>query len=304
MRERIDMDDRLAPVAPIPAADCALRYLELLKGCLTRRLFIDEEVIDVLPAQSWPFGDPDAFWAMLERNGWRLVRKNGQFDERIRGADYPPHAETMIGSARLDNLQELATRVIAEDVPGDLVETGIWRGGAVVLMRAVLAAYGDEQRQVWACDSFEGLPEPDVERYPIDDTMTIADPTVKHLMDRVLAVPVEQVQESFQRYGLLDHRVHFVKGWFGLTLPVAPIESISLLRLDGDLYESTMDAIVNLEPKVSPGGFVIVDDYSSVEACQQAVDEYRDSRGIKSPIHAIDWTGIWWRKESDRATEP
>lgn len=280
-----------------PAPDVVHRYLDLLKGCLTRQLFIDEEVIDVLPARSWPYGDPDEFWDFLARNGWRLVHANPDRDERAVGSDYPPHAETMIGPARLDNLQELVTRVIVEDIPGDLVETGIWRGGAVILMRAVLAAYGDARRRIFACDSFQGLPEPDVDRYPVDGTMAIADPTVKHLMDKVLAVSVDQVKANIARYGLLDDRITFVEGWFGESLPSAPIGDVALLRLDGDLYESTIDAITALEPRVVPGGFVIVDDYSSVEACAQAVEDYRRSEGITSTIHQIDWTGVWWQKE-------
>lgn len=284
------------PVVPPQAPDAALRYLDLLKGCLTRELFIDEEVVDVLPAKSWPYGDPDEFWAMLELNGWRLVQPGPGAGERTEGTDYPPHAETMIGAARLDNLQEIVTRIVAEEVPGDLVETGVWRGGAVILMRAVLAAYGDTARRIWACDSFQGLPEPDVDRYPIDGTLAIADKTVKFLMDRVLAVSVDQVKANIERYGLLDDRIGFVEGWFGESLPTAPIGPIALLRLDGDLYESTIDALVNLAPKVVPGGFVIVDDYNSIDACKQAVDEYRAEHGITEEIHEIDWTGVWWRR--------
>lgn len=284
--------------SPTQAEDAALRYLELLKGCLSRELFFDQEVVDVLPTTQWKYGDVDEFWAMLDRQGWRLVRSPDSLEDRITGRDYPPTAETMMGRARLDNLQELTTRVLGEGVPGDLVETGVWRGGGVALMSGVLAAYGDEDRRVWACDSFQGLPEPDVERYPMDGTLVINDPGTKYLMDKVLAVSVEEVRRNIARYGLLHDRINFLEGWFSETLPTAPIDQIALLRLDGDLYESTMDVLVHLEPKVSPGGFVIIDDYNGLEACSAAVTDYRAEHGIDDPIHEIDWTGVWWRKSA------
>jgi hypothetical protein len=84
--------------------------------------------------------------------------------ERAEGKDWPTEAETMVGRARLDNLQECVTAVIQDNVPGDLVETGVWRGGASILMRAVLKAYDDRMRSVWLADSFEGLPGPERDR--------------------------------------------------------------------------------------------------------------------------------------------
>jgi hypothetical protein len=109
-------------------------------------------------------------------------------------------------------------------------------------------------------------------------------------------VGLEEVQANFARYALLDDRVVFTKGWFRDTLPTLPVEQIAVLRLDGDLYESTIDALVHLEPKVAPGGFVIVDDYGGIEACRQAVTDYRRSAGIDAAIHDVDWTAVWWRK--------
>jgi hypothetical protein len=202
----------------------------------------------------------------------------------------------MVGRDRLDNVQSLVETVLAEGVPGDLVETGVWRGGTVIFMRALLKAYGVEDRTVWVCDSFQGLPEPDPDRYPHDESMQIEDSGTRSMFDGLLAVPVETVRANFERYHLLDEQVRFLEGWFADTLPTAPIEQIALLRLDGDLYESTMDALVHLEPRVAPGGFVIVDDYESIGACQQAVTDYRAQRGIEEPIHTVDWTGAYWRK--------
>ena len=198
----------------------------------------------------------------------------------------------MIGLYRLDNLQQCITDVLRREVPGDLIEAGAWRGGATIFMRAVLAAYGDTERQVWVADSFEGLPQPDPERFP-------AEAGDKHWVWEQLAVSVEEVQANFARYGLLDERVRFLPGWFKETLPSAPIERLAVLRLDGDMYGSTMDALEALYPKLSVGGYVIVDDYSNIPQCKEAVNDFRNAHQIIDPIESIDWTGVYWQRSGD-----
>ena len=259
----------------------ASRYLDLLARCLTRELFIDEEVRDV-DLRAWP----DVLSVAREQR-WRVVRRGGDPEARAVGRDWPPHAETMVGTARLANVRECTLRALADGVPGDLVETGVWRGGTSIFLRGILAAAGDTERRVWVCDSFEGLPEATHE----------LDVPMRFHTYRELAVGLEAVQAAFARYGLLDDQVRFVQGWFKDTLPAvaAEVGSIAVLRLDGDLYESTMDALTNLAPLVSPGGFVLVDDYGGIEACAAAVDEYRSANGITAPINRVDWTGVWWR---------
>ena len=116
-------------------------------------------------------------------------------------------------------------------------------------------------------------------------------------LENDLAVSLDQVQENFARYDLLDEQVRFLKGWFRDTLSTAPIESLAVMRLDGDLYESTMDGFV-LWPKLAPGGFVIVDDYHSMACCGQAVDDFRRSHGIVEPMETIPGGGVYWRKSS------
>jgi O-methyltransferase len=261
-------------------------YIELLRRCLTRELFLDQEWWDV-DLRDWP-GGADEVRDVLRERGWRLVRR-GDADAREEGRDWPPTAETMIGSRRLDNVVQCCLQALDEQVPGDFVETGVWRGGTTILMRGILRAVGDTDRSVWVADSFEGLPVPDAERYPADDGLDWS-----HV--EVLKVDADAVRANFARYDLLDERVRFLEGWFCDTLPGAPIEQISVLRLDGDLYQSTMDALVSLEPKVSPGGFVLVDDYGGWPPCRAAVDDYRAERGITDPIEQVDWTGVWWRK--------
>ena len=279
-----------------PLQPIAQRYLDLLARCLTREAFLDQEWWDVRLDDVRPddlgLGDgrsaKDALLPMLRTNDWRLVRR-GDPDARALGRDWPPTAETMIGTARLDNVRRCCVDTIQRGVPGDFIETGVWRGGATILMKGVIEALGDTRRRVWVADSFEGLPAPD-ERYPADDGIDWSDVGV-------LKVDADAVRANFERYGLLDDRVRFLKGWFEDTLPNAPIGPVAVLRLDGDLYQSTMDSLVALEPKVVPGGFVIVDDYGGWEPCRVAVDDYRAERGIGSPMHEVDWTAAWWRKD-------
>lgn len=198
-------------------------------------------------------------------------------------------AQTMIGWWRLDCIRKSLDKCIAEGVDGDLVECGVWRGGATIYMRALLNAYDISDRKVWVCDSFEGLPPPDMDRYPQDDG------DYHHIiMD--LRVSIEEVQKNFQSYNLLDNQVVFSKGFFVDTLPNLPIEKIAILRLDGDMYMSTMDILNNLYDKVSKGGYILIDDYTDLPNCKRAIHDFRDSRGITDEIKMMPFTGAWWKK--------
>lgn len=222
--------------------------------------------------------------------GFELVKRIDP-RERDEGRNYTSDADTMIGTRRLDNLQHCVEDVLRRGVPGDLIETGVWRGGASIFMRAVLYAYGVTDRAVWVADSFQGLPKPDPDRYPADagDELWKAS---------ALAVTLEDVKANFSAYGLLDDQVRFLPGWFSDTLPTAPIERLAVLRLDGDLYQSTMDALTALYPRLSVGGYVIVDDYGAMASCRKAVDDFRAERGIADDIERIDWTGVFWRRSA------
>lgn len=253
------------------ASDCRELYLTLLKRTLTGMTY--EDASHLYPVAL----------------GEKPERVAHSTTARIEGSDWPTVAPTMIGLTRLDNIQECIERVIHDRVAGDLIETGVWRGGAVIFMRGVLKAYGVTDRKVWAADSFEGLPAPNAAKYPHDAGL--------HLEQyRELAVSLEDVQQNFERYQLLDDQVGFLKGWFKDTLPTAPIERLAVMRLDGDLYESTIDALANLYSRLSPGGYVIVDDYSTFPSCRQAVHDFRTGHGITEPIVKIDAQGVYWRR--------
>jgi O-methyltransferase/8-demethyl-8-(2,3-dimethoxy-alpha-L-rhamnosyl)tetracenomycin-C 4'-O-methyltransferase len=239
-------------------------YLDLLARCLTGMLDRDP---------------PADFWS--RRSYEPAVRRVGE--------DWPSTALTMIGWLRLDNLRRLAERVIIERVPGDFIETGVWRGGACIMMRAVLKAYGDTARRVWVADSFAGVPPPDPARYPADR----GDDLHRHA---ALAIDEATVRDNFRRHELLDEQVCFLPGRFEDTLGNPRIAQLAILRLDGDLYQSTIEALAALYPKLSPGGFVIIDDFGAFVPCLRAVVDYRKRHAIDARLMPIDRCGVYWQK--------
>ena len=255
-------------------------YLELLKRTLTRYQFGERYK---------PLGDSliGGFNRVLRPYDLEVVQTR-QFnpDVRARGMDWPAEAETMIGLKRLDNLQYCAEQALQNNVLGDFIECGVWRGGSCIFMRAVLKVYNDRERKVWAADSFEGLP-------PVSSTAHHGDQRL--WQGGEMAVSIEEVRANFRRYGLLDDQVVFLKGFFIDSLPEAPIERLALLRLDADLYESTTQALTYLYPKLSPGGCLIVDDFN-LQPARDAVHDYRKSQGIQEEIITIDENGVFWVK--------
>jgi O-methyltransferase len=264
-------------------------YLEFLKKALTRYPMSekDYELLVALDGIGSPMNHEIKRCLVPAASGVNSELVS-DLETRAAGRDWPATAETMIGLFRLQNLQECITDLLQRGVPGDLIETGVWRGGACIFMRAVLKAFGDTTRTVWLADSFQGLPRPDPTTYPPDrgDMLWAV---------QELAVSIETVKANFERYGLLDDQVRFLPGWFRDTLPTAPIGQLALLRLDGDMYESTMVALRSLYPKVSPGGYVIVDDYGAIVSCRQAVTDFRTEFAIHNELRQIDWTGVFWQ---------
>ena len=253
--------------------DTADAYVELLKRGL----------LDLL--------NPTTSRAVRQRDGSTLVEQVPEHDRgrRLVGGDWPANAASMVGYQRLTNVERCVRTALADGVPGDLIETGVWRGGATILMRAMLDVLGDETRRVWVADSFAGLPAPDEATYP-------ADAGDRHHTYDFLTVSEEEVRRNFERYDLLDKRVRFLPGWFSDTLPGLGDETWAVLRLDGDMYGSTMQALQSLYANLSPGGFVIIDDYGAIPNCARAVEDFREAGGIEDPLEKVDWTGVFWRK--------
>ncbi len=245
-------------------------YLDLLKASLTNTLFTAE---------------PDVDDEIETRYVHDFIR------HYIEGT-----AISMCPLNRFENIESCIVDVLKHGIPGDLIETGVWRGGATIFMRAVLKIHEVTDRVVWVADSFEGLPEPDAEQFPRE--AQVHNGLVMKGVYHHFAVGLEDVQRNFRAYGLLDDQVRFLKGWFKDTLPTAPIDSLAVMRLDGDYYESTRDGLLNLYDKLSVGGYVIIDDYGEDHwtYCRRAVDEFRSLRNIDDPMIRVDSKCYYWQR--------
>eukprot|EP00802_Teleaulax_amphioxeia_P006405 Tamp_06409.p1 GENE.Tamp_06409~~Tamp_06409.p1 ORF type:complete len:492 (+),score=79.04 Tamp_06409:1203-2678(+) len=202
-------------------------------------------------------------------------------------------ARSMVGLQGLSDLQTFVEVILGQEVEGDLVETGVWQGGSCILMAAVLRANNDRKRKVWVMDSFEGCPEPDAESFP-------QDANDKHHTFKNLQVSVHKVTSNFADFGLESDQIELVRGWFHDSVfsdRVQAIEKLALLRLDGDLYQSTIEVLRGLYYKVAVGGFVVVDDWrlDGMQARSAVIDFHRECE-IQETIHVGQDGLAWWRK--------
>lgn len=200
---------------------------------------------------------------------------------------------SMVSWAGIQNLIYCIDNTIKDNIDGDFIETGVWRGGICILAKSAYKYYRTNKK-VFVADSFKGLPPPNPGVYPADAG------DIHHTL-KELNVSVESVKANFNKFGLLDKNVVFLEGWFKDTLPKAPIEKLSVLRLDGDMYESTWDALTNLYDKLSIGGYCIIDDYNHM-GCRRAVNDFRNIRDIKESIIKVDPNNPhdevhFWRKD-------
>jgi O-methyltransferase len=264
-------------------------YLDLMKRVLTR-------AVVARPAERHTIFPAGPKSKVLSRvNHWgrrfnlecvRLVATSAPdyMESGNRATNRAEDAETMLGVRQLDQMQRCIADVLERNVPGDLLEAGVWRGGMTIFMRAALKAYENTDRQVWVVDSFEGLPSIDRKH----DTFEWAKGD--------MAVSLEDVQANFERYGLLDDQVNFLKGYFCDTLPDPRIRQLAVLRVDADLYSSTMDVLNTMYSALSPGGYAVFDDYQNLPDCRRAIDEFRQANGVTEEIHPIDQRAVYWQR--------
>lgn len=275
------------------------RYLQLLKKALVNLIYPEHELRLRHLERALESGDGGGDGLAVQR-ALRDLRyaDAATFDELVAskrdGQNFRKSvtrdAHTMVGLRRLDNIEWCAAQLFTAGVEGDFLEAGVCQGGASIFMRGVQVAYGEEGRRMWVADSFEGLPAPRAEE----------DAGLDFTEERMpwLAASMESVRDNFRTYDLLSEKVRFIPGWFAQTLAAAPVERIALLRIDADLYESTRDVLTALYDRVTPGGFIIVDDYYAFRACRTAVDEFRAGRGITDRLRRVDWTATYWQKTS------
>ncbi|MEP6494550.1 MAG: PqqD family peptide modification chaperone [bacterium] len=292
----LDLDSR-GLIARFSAGDPMRdRYLHLLKRSLTNLIYPEDELrlwllsgspnesvgaTDQSYLRDVRYREPESYDALVnaKRIGTLIHREPGRY------------SHTMVGLHALTNIERLSERIFADDIPGDFVDAGTCRGGCAILMRAVQRAFQEAHRTVWVADTFSGVPQSSA-RADIDAGL---DFTAKHYP--WLSASLTSVRDNFRTYDLLDAGVRFLPGLFADTLPDPQMGGIALLRIDADLYGSTLDCLEALYDLVVVGGFVIVDDYGGLEPCRAAVDEFRARRRITAPLIRVNWTVVWWQKD-------
>ena len=206
---------------------------------------------------------------------------------RLEGLDWPKDAITMIGLKRMDNLHKMLDYVRENNIEGDLIETGVWKGGATIFMKLYCDIYGLDKK-VFVCDSFEGLPKP--------SGKFSQDAGDNHYTFKELAISLEEVQNNFRKFKCLDDKIVFIKGFFKDTLPNnEQIQKLSLLRMDGDMYESTHDVFYSCYDKLVDKGVCIIDDYC-LKGAKDCTTDFRTIRNITDPMTTVDRCGIYWIK--------
>jgi len=206
-------------------------------------------------------------------------------------------------AARFDATYALSKAAL--QIPGDFVETGLYTGGTAALMIGVLMTFDGCNRTFHGFDSFEGFPTPSAE-----DAQGVSN----HGAKGQFIAPRTEFENNLASVGInvtASKRVRIYQGFFNDTCPTAPVDAISFLRLDGDLFASTWDALVTMYPKVSPGGLIYVDDMGSFNGCRHAINKYRTLHRIYEPLHFVReergprqrkmvFEAVWWRKRSLR----
>jgi hypothetical protein len=208
---------------------------------------------------------------------------------RWTGEDLPALAETLIGVRRMESLRSLIERVLNQNVAGDIAFCGVWRGGAAIYAAGILASLGVTDRTIFVCDTFEGPPPPDPQKYPLDEGATFH--TIPYLI-----VKLPDVMAAFNRYDLMTENVQFVQGLFRDTLPPLAAGKLALVYAEGMMYGPTMETLANLYDSLSPGGVVFIDRYLCLGPSCQAINDFRRNRNISVAMHPLAGTAAYWCK--------
>ena len=247
-----------------PAADVNREaYIDLIKRAITNYLYLGGET------------PQDAF-----RCASHYDLKQGRWE-----IDPLSRPTTLLTKSQLDLIEKAVGAVEARGVAGHFLEAGVWRGGAIILMSALIKTFNICGRKVFAADSFAGFPK---------NTRAINDP-VDQWSDRWVA-SVEEVKQALGRFGLLDDRIEFVVGFFEDSLKSLEGQQFSIVRLDSDSYDAVETSLEYLYPLLSQGGFLIVDDWH-LPGCRMAVTEYRSQLGVKDEIHEWDGNAYWVKQQ-------
>jgi hypothetical protein len=232
--------------------------------------------------------------ALLAKRGYWII------GNKVIPPDYDPEIVelfrsiapyTLTSHERVLALRNAVRYIVKADIPGAIVECGVWRGGSMLAIARTLVELGVIDRDLYLFDTFETMPPPgehdvDVWGGKAADTFeqALASPGYAY-------IPEDEIRTMMLSTGYPEARLHFVKGMVEDTLPDAAPPSIALCRLDTDWYESTAHELRHLYPRLSPGAVLLIDDYGHLMGCKRAVDEYIEEHDLAVLLHRIDFTG-------------
>ena len=197
---------------------------------------------------------------------------------------------TMTSPERISGLHTALQEIYNNNIAGDFVECGVWRGGNIIIAKTFFNSVNDN-RTHWAYDTFEGMTPPS-DHDPITAHESWEVPHVKCLS------PLDEVIENFKKFNIYDDNVCIVKGDVAITLldTTNLPEKIAILRLDTDWYASTLVELEVLYDRLVPGGYIIIDDYGHWAGCRKAVDEFFGEGFVSVHFTRLDETGIMYKK--------
>jgi O-methyltransferase len=198
---------------------------------------------------------------------------------------------TMTTPPRLYALARAVEYVVTNEIPGALVECGVWRGGSMMAVALTLQRLGVTDRDLFLFDTFSGMTPPGEEdvKHTGERAADLLATSSRDSDDWAVA-SLEDVRENVLGLGYPEERIHFVSGAVEETLPAQAPAEIGLLRLDTDWYSSTKHSLSHLYPRLRPGGVLVVDDYAYWQGARRAVDEYVAEHDLQLLLNRIDYT--------------
>lgn len=203
-----------------------------------------------------------------------------------------PYTQTTV--ERLFALYQSCLYVIDNNIEGDLVECGVWRGGSSMMIALTFLSRGITDRKIYMYDTYEGMSEPTQEDIAItgEQAANILEREDKQAEDSIWCyASFEEVLANISSTGYPLHQIEMIKGKVEDTLPTQHPTKIALLRLDTDWYESTKIELEILFPKLSLHGPLIIDDFGHWEGAKKAVVEFFANQQFKPLLQRIDFTG-------------
>ena len=201
---------------------------------------------------------------------------------------------TMTSIERLFSLTNAVKYIVQNDVPGDIVECGVWKGGSMMAVAKTLTKLGDRSRNLYLFDTFSGMTEPSDKDFDFRGNEAAEILRNSNKEDDIsfwCCAQLNSVREAMYSTGYEQEKIHFIKGMVEETIPKYAPNNISILRLDTDWYESTKHELIHLFPRLSKNGVIIIDDYGYWKGAKLAVDEYFSQNKIPIFLCRIDDTG-------------